>query len=113
MQSMNYYPDFGDPAAYPYLFFHSDNARPQGMNASNFKNAEVDKLIDTADQNTDPKVRAEALKKMFAIANDQVALIPLFTPHNAMVLNKKYKMTGYNAFWYNIPWAVRGFGPTA
>lgn len=113
MQSMNYYPDFGDPAAYPYLFFHSDNARPQGMNASNFKHPDVDKFIDTANQNLDPKARADALKKAFEIANDQVALIPLFTPHNAMVLNKKYKMTGYNTFWYNIPWAVRGFGPAS
>ena len=113
MQTMNYYPDFGDPAAYPFLFFHSANARVDGMNASNYKNPEVDALIDTADQNTDPAVRAEALKKAFQITSDEVALISLFTPYNAMALDKKYQMTGYNVFWYNIPWAVRGFGPKA
>ena len=109
MQAMNYYPDFGDPAAYPYLFFHSDNARADGMNASNFRNAEVDGFINTADQVSDPAVRADALKKAFQIANDQVAVITLFTPYNAMALSGKYQMTGYNAFWYNIPWAMRGF----
>lgn len=111
MQAMNYYPDFGDPAAYPYLFFHSDNARVDGMNASNFRNAEVDAAIDAANQNTDPVARAEALKQAFAIANEEVAVVPLYTPYNAMVLSDAYQMTGYNAFWYNIPWAMRGFGP--
>jgi peptide/nickel transport system substrate-binding protein len=111
MQTMNYYPDFGDPAAYPYLFFHSDNARVDGMNASNYRNPEVDAAIDEANENTDPAVRAEALKRAFAIANEEVAVVPLYTPYNAMVLSDEYQMTGYNAFWYNIPWAMRGFGP--
>lgn len=111
MQTMNYYPDFGDPAAYPYLFFHSDNARVDGMNASNFRNSEVDAAIDEANQNTDPAVRAEALRRAFQIANEEVAVVPLYTPYNAMVLSDEYEMTGYNAFWYNIPWAMRGFGP--
>lgn len=109
MQSMNYYPDFGDPAAYPYLFFHSDNARVDGMNASNFRNLAVDGFINTANQVADPAIRADALKQAFQIANDQVAVITLFTPDNAMALSSKYQMTGYNAFWYNIPWAMRGF----
>ena len=113
MQTMNYYPDFGDPAAYPYLFLHSDNARVDGMNASNFSNPEVDAAIDEANQSPDPAVRAEALKKVFQIANEEVAIVPLYTPYNAMVLSDRYQMTGYNAFWYNIPWAMRGFGPKA
>lgn len=113
MQGMNYYPDFPDPAAYPKLFFHSQNAKPQGMNASNFKNQDVDDLIDEADRNNDPAVRAEALKKMMVIASEQVAVVPLYSPFNAMVLNNKYQLTGYNAFWYNIPWAMRGFDAKA
>ena len=61
----------------------------------------------------DPAARADALKKMFQIANEQVAVITLFTPYNAMALSDKYQMTGYNAFWYNIPWAMRGFSAKA
>jgi peptide/nickel transport system substrate-binding protein len=27
-----------------------------------------------------------------------------------MAISSRYQLTGYNAFWYNIPWAIRGFG---
>jgi peptide/nickel transport system substrate-binding protein len=109
-QIMAYYPDFADPANYPYLFFHSANAVKDGMNGSNFKNAEVDAALDVANQQSDPKARAEALKKVFSIANENVAVAPIFWPASAMAINNKYKLTGYSAFWYNIPWAIRGFG---
>ena len=81
------------------------------MNGSNFKNADVDAALAIANEQSDPKARAEALKKVFQIANEDVALVPIFWPASAMAINNKYKLTGYNAFWYNIPWAIRGFGP--
>ncbi len=80
------------------------------MNASNFKNAEVDAFLKTANEQADPKARAEALKGVFKIANEDVAVVPIFWPASAMAINNKYKLTGYNAFWYSIPWAIRGFG---
>lgn len=57
----------------------------------------------------DPATQAEVLKKAFQIANEQVVVITLFTPYNAMALSGTYQMTGWNAFWDNIPWATRGF----
>jgi peptide/nickel transport system substrate-binding protein len=110
MQIMAYYPDFADPANYPFLFFHSSNAAKDGMNGSNFSNAEVDKALAVANEQSDPKQRAEALKQVFQIANEDVALAPVFWPASAMAISSKYKLTGYNAFWYNVPWAIRGFG---
>jgi peptide/nickel transport system substrate-binding protein len=110
MQIMAYYPDFADPANYPYLFFASANAAKDGMNGSNFKNADVDKALAIANEKSDPKARADALKQVFNIANEDVALVPIFWPASAMAISNKYKLTGYNAFWYNIPWAIRGFG---
>ena len=110
MQIMPYYPDFADPANYPYLFFASANAAKDGMNASNYKNPEVDKLLAIANEQSDPKARAAALEQVFKIANDDVVLVPIFWPSSAMAINKKYKLTGYTAFWYNVPWAIRGFG---
>lgn len=111
MQIMAYFPDFADPANYPFLFFHSSNAVQDGMNGSNFKNSEVDEYLDVANEESDPAVRADALEKVFQIANEQVAVVPIFWPQSAMAINSDYQMTGYNAFWYNIPWAIRGFGP--
>jgi peptide/nickel transport system substrate-binding protein len=110
MQIMAYYPDFADPANYPYLFFASANAAKDGMNGSNYKNPAVDKLLDTANQNADPKTRADALKEVFKIAADDVVVVPIFWPDSAAAISNKYKLTGYSAFWYNIPWAIRGFG---
>jgi peptide/nickel transport system substrate-binding protein len=111
MQIMAYYPDFADPANYPYLFFDSANAAKDGMNGSNFKSADVDKALDTALKEGDPKVRAEALQQVFKLASDDVAVVPIFWPASAMAISNKLQLKGYTAFWYNIPWAIRGFGP--
>ena len=110
MQIIAYYPDFADAANYPYLFFDSKNATKDGMNGSNFKNDEVDAALDVANEQADPKVRAEALERVFKIANEDAAIAPIFWPASAMAINNEYKLSGYNAFWYNIPWAIRGFG---
>jgi peptide/nickel transport system substrate-binding protein len=110
MQTMAYYPDFADAANYPYLFLSSATASKDGMNASNFKNADVDAALKIANEESDPATRAEALKKVSQIANENVAVVPVFWPASAMAINNKYKLTGYNAFWYNVPWAIRGFG---
>ena len=110
MQISAYYPDFADAANYPYLFFSSATAVKDGMNASNFKNAEVDAALKIATENANPSARAAALKSVFTKANEDVALVPIFWPASAMAINKKYKLTGYTAFWYNVPWAIRGFG---
>lgn len=110
MQIMAYYPDFADAANYPDLFYSSKNAGPDKMNGSNFKNAEVDKALEVANQKSDPKERAEALKTVFKIVNEDAALVPIFWPASAMAISNKYQLTGYSAFWYNIPWAIRGFG---
>ena len=110
MQIMAYYPDFADAANYPYLFYDSATAAKDGMNGSNFKNAEVDKALTIANEKADPKERGEALKSVFKIANEDAAVVPIFWPASAMAISNKYKLTGYSAFWYNIPWAIRGFG---
>lgn len=54
MPSMSYHPDFSHPASYPYVFFHSDNARADGMTASNFRNADVEALIQGITWQTQP-----------------------------------------------------------
>jgi peptide/nickel transport system substrate-binding protein len=110
MQIMAYYPDYADAANYPYLFFSKQNAEKGGMNGSNFKNDEVEAKLKIANENAEPKARADALKRVFEIAHKEVAVVPIFSPDSAMAINSKYKLTGYTAFWYSIPWAIRGFG---
>jgi peptide/nickel transport system substrate-binding protein len=111
MQIMSYFPDFPDAGNYPQLFLSSTTAVADGLNASNFRNAAVDAALMTANGQSDPTIRTEALKKVFRIANEQVALVPVFWPESAMAIRNAYRLASFNAFWYNVPWAIRGFGP--
>lgn len=110
MQYMEYFPDYADAVNYPSLFLHSSSAAVDGLNASNYRNPRVDELIDTAIANSDPAVREDALKELFQIATEELAVLPVFFPDSAMAISSQYRLDGYSAFWYNIPWAIRGFG---
>jgi peptide/nickel transport system substrate-binding protein len=109
-QFMSYFPDYADPANYPYLFYHSSNAAPNGLNGSNYVNPDVDAQIDESLQSSDTAARAEALQQVIAEAQEDVATVPIHWPNSAMAIRDDLRLDGYNAFWYNIPWAIRGFG---
>lgn len=96
---MSYFPDYPDPANYPYLFFSSTTAVKDGLNGSNYKNPKVDAMLDTALQDSDVEKRAEALKDVFKATNDDATVIAAFWPDTAMAINSKYSFTGFNAFW--------------
>ena len=109
-QLMIYFPDYADPANYPYLFYYSGNAVAGGLNASNYTNPDVDAAIETALQSSDTAARADALEQAIAQANEDVATVPIIWPDSAMAISSDLRLDGYNAFWPNIPWAIRGFG---
>lgn len=110
-QFMAYFPDYADPANYPYLFYYSENAAANGLNGSNYRNDAVDAAIETALESTDAAERAQALQDAIAQAQEDVATVPIHWPDSAMAISDDLRLDGYNAFWYNIPWATRGFGP--
>jgi peptide/nickel transport system substrate-binding protein len=47
---------------------------------------------------------------MFEITRDEVAVLPVFFPDSAMAIRSDLRLDGYSAFWYNVPWAIRGLG---
>jgi peptide/nickel transport system substrate-binding protein len=110
MQAMEWFPDFADPVNYPVLFLHSSQAIVDGVNASNYKNDRVDELIDLALTESDPAAREAALQEMFQITRDEIAVLNIVWPDSAMAISSDLRLDGYNAFWYNIPWAIRGLG---
>ena len=69
------------------------------MNGSNFKRRPYRQGLAIANEQPGSQGAREALKEVFKIANEQVALVPVFWPASAMAINKKYKLSGYNAFW--------------
>jgi peptide/nickel transport system substrate-binding protein len=110
-QFMAYFPDYADPANYPFLFYYSANAVANGLNGSNYRNDAVDAAIEIALESTDTGERAQALQDAIAQAQEDVATVPIHWPDSAMAISTDLRLDGYNAFWYNIPWAIRGFGP--
>ena len=110
MQMRRYFPDYADPANYPYLFYGSSNARVNGPNTSNYRNPEMDALIAEALEKSDPSDRAESLKEATRMANRDMVIVPIFWPDSAIAIRSDYKFEGFTAFWYNTPWAIRGFG---
>lgn len=109
-QFMSYFPDYADPANYPYLFYHSANAVPNGLNGSNYRNSAVDEALDNALASTDASERVTALESALTQVAEDVATVPIHWPDSAMAISEDLRLDGYNAFWYNIPWAIRGFG---
>ncbi len=108
MQAMEWLPDYADPVNYPLLFLHSEGAIVDGVNASNYRNDRVDELIDLARTESDPAARAAALEEMFQIVTEDVPVLNIVWPDSAMAIRNDLRLDGYNAFWYNIPWAIRG-----
>jgi len=109
IQMRRYFPDYADPANYPFLFFASENAVVNGSNTSNYRDEAVDGYLGTALQETDPEARAEALMKVTEKVNRDLPAVPIFWPASAMAIDSDLKLDGFTAFWYNTPWAVRGF----
>lgn len=109
IQMRRYFPDYADPANYPFLFFASENAVVNGSNTSNYRDEVVDGYLATALQETDTDTRAEALMKLAEKVNADLPAIPIFWPASAMAIDAELELEGFTAFWYNTPWAVRGF----
>ena len=60
--------------------------------------------------NPDPAAREAALQEMFQITSEELPVLNVFWPDSAMAIRSDLKLDGYSAFWYNIPWAIRGLG---
>lgn len=109
IQMRRYFPDYADPANYPFLFFASENAVVNGSNTSNYRNEEVDGHLSAALRETDAEARAEALMNATRKVNEDLPAVPIFWPDSAMAISDDLQLEGFTAFWYNTPWAVRGF----
>jgi peptide/nickel transport system substrate-binding protein len=110
MQVMQLAPDFVDPVNYPSLFLSGAQAAPGGYNASNFVDEQVDAQMDVALSSADPAARGAAIEEILQIAQEDVAVIPIYFPDTGMAIRSDLRLDGYNPLYYNIPWAIRGFG---
>jgi peptide/nickel transport system substrate-binding protein len=78
---------------YEFLAMTPDKATGYGQyNAGNYSNQEVDKLTLETQTMTDPKARAEVLKKIERILHEDAALIPLHWQHLSWAARKNVEI---------------------
>jgi peptide/nickel transport system substrate-binding protein len=90
---------FGGWLNYPEYFFlwgyHGQNSL---FNTSSYQNPEMDKLIDAARVETDPKKYAELVRDFTKIALADVPKVPLFQPNTDVAMQKS--VAGYQ-YWFH------------
>ncbi|MBT9259650.1 MAG: ABC transporter substrate-binding protein [Clostridiales bacterium] len=72
----NWWADFPDPDNYLWTFFHSSSSKRY---SSNYKNPEVDRLLEAALNSSDPAERARLYQRVEDIVvGEDVAVVPLY-----------------------------------
>jgi peptide/nickel transport system substrate-binding protein len=100
-------PDYPDPGNYPSIAFASAQATEGGFNTANWKDEQVDDLVDQQNGTLDPDERIRILTELLKISLEQLPYVQLWNEDLAMSLNKKYALTGFTplqAPW--TPWAL-------
>ncbi|MCU0679429.1 MAG: peptide ABC transporter substrate-binding protein [Planctomycetes bacterium] len=75
----------------PYAFWHSSQARENGLNIANFTNKEVDQLLEDARLVSDAAMRQEKYKRFQEIIADESPAIFLYSPAFTYVQSKEVK----------------------
>ena len=84
---------------YPeYFFFWAYHGQNAVFNTMSYKNAALDKLVDEARFEVNPKKYAAEVKSFIKIAYDEVPRVPLFQPLLDVAMQKN--VTGYQ-YWFH------------
>ena len=87
---LNYDPD-------PFAFWHSSQKEEYGLNLALYDNAEVDKLLEEARQETDQNIREEKYKKFQEIIIEDIPAIFLYSPNYLYVHSKSVRGVELNS----------------
>ena len=91
---------FGGWLNYPeYFFFWNYHGQNAVFNTMSYQNPAMDKLIDVARFETNPKKYAEHVKGFVEIAHNDVPRIPIAQPYMDVAMQKN--ITGYT-YWFHI-----------
>lgn len=92
--------DFPDPSGNMLPVFHSRNTGDGGSNFANYKNDEVDKLLDEQNSLTDNAKRAELMIQVEQILAEDSPWIVFDHPKQILALNKAYSGYDITPLWY-------------
>jgi peptide/nickel transport system substrate-binding protein len=95
--------------------FHSANAKPGGVNAPDYKNPAVDKLLDDARTITDQAKRVDMYKQIQQILLEDLPWAPLVLPQDTFAIRKRVQGVKYTLFadngnrpWLKDVWVTDG-----
>lgn len=97
-------PDAPDPVELVQQYFSSAQAAKNGNNSSNFRDPQVDALIDKAQSATDPKESAQFAMQAQALASQQVPIIPITWGEQALAVKKGWSADSPGAFYSTSLW---------
>ena len=100
-------PDYADPADYMNLIYPSANAVKNNFNLANFKDPQVDKLIQDANAAASDSERAQDLSQVLTISQQQLPYFGLFWQNDVMAIQNKYVYKGFTGLYYNQNWLSR------
>lgn len=81
---LNYDPD-------PFAFWHSSQKKESGLNLALYDNAEVDKLLEEARQETDQNIRVEKYMKFQEIIIEDIPAVFLYSPNYLYIHNRSVR----------------------
>jgi peptide/nickel transport system substrate-binding protein len=105
-------PDYADPADYMNLIYPSANAVKNNFNLANFKNPQVDKLIQGANAASSNAQRAQDLSQVLTISQQQLPYYGLFWQNDVMAIQSKYLYQGFTGLYFNQNWLSRIYSAT-
>jgi peptide/nickel transport system substrate-binding protein len=74
-----------------YPFFHSSQADGKGSNFYNYKNPDLDKLLESARSITDETVRKKLYKQVAELVRDEAVCVPCYTGYRTYAAVKELK----------------------
>jgi peptide/nickel transport system substrate-binding protein len=95
---------YPDPSGLMTWWLSPEQARVNGLNSANWKNAEVGRLLSEQSQAEDGAERLQLITEVFKYMKEEVPYVPLFAPDEYMVIGDDYTMAEYS------PW-LRSFTP--
>jgi peptide/nickel transport system substrate-binding protein len=96
----NWASDFPDPAGNLLPLFHSRNTGPGGLNFGNYKNDEVDRLLDEQNALIDDIRRADLMIQAQQMIAEDSVLIMFDHPRQLLALNKQFSGYEITPLWY-------------
>src|ERR1700722_4444994 len=102
-------PDYADPADYINILYPSVNAVKNNFNTANFKDPQVDKLLQQASSSGSNAARGQYLFEVLKISQEQLPYLALWWQNDLMAIQKTYVYQAFTGLYYNQNWLSRIF----